>query len=319
MLKVLVSNIGFGQASPQALHLLKENVSLSLNENSIRYDEKELSERIRDADILIAGTEKITMGVINQASRLKLIARVGVGVDSVDLEAAKEKKISISYTPEAPSEAIPEFTLALMLNLIKNVSQIDRKMHQGVWQRDMGRMLSSMVIGVVGTGRIGAQLIKTLKTLYPDILIYFYDPFVEDVFGAQRLDLGKIFEVCDLVTFHLPLNEQTRNLVGQDLLQKMKKGSYLINTSRGGIVDEIDLYEALRGGPLAGAALDVFEVEPYQGLLNTLENCILTSHIGSMTQEVRALMENQVSEDIIRFVQKKPLLRALPGYNFCEY
>jgi len=319
MLKVLVSNIGFGQASPEALNLLREKLSLSLNENSVRYDENALSERIHDADILIAGTEKITRSVINQASCLKLIARVGVGVDSVDLEAAKEKKISISYTPEAPSEAIPEFTLALMLNVIKNVSQIDRKMHQGNWHRSMGRMLSSMVVGVVGVGRIGAQLIKTLKTLYPDLLIYFYDPFVDDVLGAQKVDLDKIFDVCDLVTLHLPLNEKTRNLVGQDLLQKMKKGSYLINTARGGIVNEIALYNALKGGHLAGAALDVFESEPYHGPLNTLENCVLTSHVGSMTQEVRALMENQVSEDIIRFVQKKPLLRALPGYNFCEY
>lgn len=314
---MLVSNIGFGQASPEALHLLKDNVTLCLNEHSIRYDEKTLGELIHDADILVAGTEKISRDVLNQASKLKLIARVGVGVDSVDLEAVREKKISISYTPEAPSKAIPEFTLSLMLNLIKNIHLIDRKMHQNVWQRSMGRMLSSMVVGVVGAGRIGTHLIKILKTLYSELHIYFFDPHVEQVLGANKLDLDKLFELCDLVTLHLPINDQTRNLVGQRLLLKMKKGSYLINTARGGIVDEFALYDVLKKGHLAGAAIDVFENEPYQGPLSDFDNCILTSHIGSMTYEVRALMEDQVSEDIVRFVQKKPLLRALPGFNFC--
>lgn len=318
MLKVVASLVGFGQSSPDALGLLKDHVTLHLNEKGQRYDEKALIEVIHDADIIVAGTEKISKTVLDQATKLKMIARVGVGVDSVDLEAAREKKISIIYTPEAPSEAIPEFTLGLMLNLIKGIHMSDRKMHQGGWQRPMGTTLSSMTVGVVGAGRIGANLIKNLKALYPTLSIYFYDPYVEKVTGAIKLDLDQVFEMCDLVTLHLPLNEQTRRLVTQHHLLKMKKGSYLINTARGGIVDEAALYDALNSGHLAGAALDVFEMEPYGGPLATLDNCLLTSHIGSMTREVRALMEDQVSEDIMRFVQNKPLLRALPGYNFCE-
>jgi D-3-phosphoglycerate dehydrogenase len=318
MFKVLVSNIGFGQASPKALLLLKEKVAISLNENSVRYDEPLLSILIQDADILIAGTEKISREVLKQAQRLKLIARVGGGVDSIDLEAVKEKQISISYTPEAPAEAIPEFTLTLMLNLIKNIGQIDRKMHDGDWQRYMGKMLSSMIIGIVGAGRIGARLIRILKILYPDIQIYFYDPFVDFASGATKVELNALFEISDLVSLHLPLTDHTRNLVGPSLLQRMKPGSYLINTARGGIVDEEALYEFLSSKHIAAAALDVFNHEPYQGPLNRLENCLLTSHIGSMTQEVREIMENQVSEDILRFVQNKPLLRALPGFNFRE-
>lgn len=319
MLKVLVSNIGFGQASPDVLRLLSEYAHLSLNENGRRYDEKMLIELIPDTDILIAGTEEISKQVIDRASKLKLIARVGVGMDSVNLEAAREKKISISYTPEAPSQAIPEFTLTLLLNLIKNTAHIDRNMHQGKWQRPMGRMLSSLVVGVIGAGKIGAQLIRMLKNLYPNLNIFFYDPYVVEVSGAQKLSLDELFKQCDLITLHLPLTEQTRHLVNQRQLLAMKKGSYLINTARGGIVDEAALFDVLRTQHLAGAAVDVFEIEPYEGPLRMLDNCILTSHVGSLTQEVRALMENQVGEDVMRFIQKKPLLRALPGFNFCGY
>lgn len=315
---IIISNTGFGKSTPQVLSALREQASLKLKESSEKLDEAKLSQFVKEATILIAGTEKITRKVLDNAPLLKLIARVGVGVDNIDLEAAREKKITITYTPTAPSVSLPEFTLTLMLNLIKHISMVDRQMHAGQWKRPMGRLLSSVVVGVVGAGKIGGGLIHLLKALYPQLKINFFDPCVESISGAQKMSLEDLMGVCDIVTLHLPLNDQTHNLIDQVALKAMKRGSYLINTSRGGIVNEDALAEALRDNYLAGAAIDVFEQEPYAGPLTKLENCLLTSHIGSMTYESRVLMETQVGEDVMRFIQKKPLLQPLPGYNFCE-
>lgn len=318
MPKVLISNTGFGQASPSALALLRQHADVHLNGTAVKYDEPTMQVLSVDADIIIAGTEKISAAVIEGSRTLKLIARVGVGVDSVHMDAARAKSVSICYTPEAPSQAIPEFTLALMLNVIKHVGVIDRRMHQGGWYKPLGRMLASLHVGVVGAGRIGAQLIQLLKALYPHMEISFYDPFVTNVAGAQKRDLSDLLAVCDLVTLHLPLLPQTQNLIGRDQLALMKKDGFLINAARGGIVDEDALLDALASGHLAGAGVDVFAQEPYNGPLNQIETCVLTSHVGSATQEVRAVMEDQVVEDIIRFIRGEALLRPLLGFDFTQ-
>lgn len=316
MHRVLVSNIGFGNASPESLKTLQNLGSVILNNEGIRFGEQDFIKRITDTQILIAGTEKITKNVLTHATNLKLIARVGVGVDNIDLDCAKKKMISISYTPDAPSEAVPEFTISLILNLLKGIHISDRKMHEKTWHRPMGRMLSSMKIGVVGAGKIGNRVIQLLKLISPSSEIFYYDPQIKFIKHATNCDLDEIFRQSDIVSLHLPLNNQTKNLVGMDRLRLMKKGSYLVNTSRGGIVDEIALYEKLKNNHLAGAAVDVFATEPYQGVLTELDNCLLTSHIGSLTQEVRALMEEQVVEDVIRFIKSEPLLRPFEDFNF---
>jgi D-3-phosphoglycerate dehydrogenase len=316
MLKVLVSNIGFGNSATSALAELNNLAKVQLNEQGVKYTEAELVDKISDANILIAGTEKISKLILDKASNLKLIARVGVGVDNIDLDCAKQKQINISYTPEAPSMAVPEFTLGMILNLIKNLSLSDRKMHQGLWHRPMGRMLSNMKIGIVGAGKIGTKLIKLLHSIAPECEINFYDPSVEIVAHAKKCSLNSLFQGSDLVSVHIPLTSVTTNLIDEPLMSSMKKGSYLVNTARGGIVNESALYKLLQNNHLSGAALDVFETEPYQGPLAQLDNCILTSHIGSLTKEVRGLMEEQVIEDVIRFITKQPLLRPLVGFNF---
>ncbi len=316
MHNILVSNIGFCSKSPNLLKELQNFGNVFLNTEGIRYTEKDFIEHISDADVLIAGTEKITRSVIEHAPHLKLIARVGVGVDSIDLEAAKEKKISISYTPDAPSEAVPEFTLALILNLLKQISASDRKMHQKIWHRPMGHMLSSLKVGIVGAGKIGAKIIQLIKLIVPSSDILFYDPYVEFTEHATKCSIEHLFRESDLISLHLPLNAKTKGLVGGKLLSLMKKESYFVNTSRGGIVDESILYQMLKSNHLAGAAIDVFETEPYQGRLTELENCLLTSHLGSLAQEVRDLMEEQVVEDVVRFLKGEPLLRPLNEFNF---
>lgn len=319
MPNILVSNIGFGLASPESLTKLQRVADVTLNEADIRFTERDFIERIQDADILIAGTEKITRLVVESATNLKLIARVGVGVDNVDLDYAQENKISICYTPDAPSEAVPEFTLSLMLNLIKGISVSDRKMHEKIWHKPMGRMLSSMKIGIVGAGKIGSKVINLIKSISPKTEILFYDPYLESLGHAIKCDIEQLFRECDIVSLHLPLNSKTRGLVGKNLLNIMKKESYLINTSRGGIIDEAALYQSLKSNYLAGAAMDVFEIEPYSGPLTELDNCLITSHMGSLTREVRALMEEQIVEDVMRFMNGQPFIRPLHGFNFSGY
>ena len=175
MLKILVSNISFGESYPEAINILSKQATIYLNEKSVRYSEEQFVDLIKDIDILIAGTEKITKPIIQAANKLKLIARVGSGVDNIDLEEANRKNISICYTPDAPSMAIPEFTLALMLNLIKGISYSDRNMHANIWHRTFGRNLSECAIGIFGCGKIGKELVKLLSTMHKDIKLYFYD------------------------------------------------------------------------------------------------------------------------------------------------
>ena len=317
MPKIVVSAMGFGRASPDAVDRLKKIAQLDLNTANVRYQEADFLEKLADAEVLIAGTEKISNRVLFEAKNLKLIARVGVGLDNIDLNVAKAHEISIAYTPEAPTQAIPEFTLSLMLNLVKNLHCVDRKMHQGEWYRPMGKMLSSLKVGIVGAGKIGSSLIHLLARAFPGIALYFYDPYVDgDDLAAVKCGLPELFQNCDMISLHLPLNEKTKGLVDAELLKSMKAGSYLVNTSRGGIVDEAALAALLAERHLAGAALDVFETEPYDGPLSILENCLLTAHIGSLTQEVRGLMEQQVAEDVCRFLQGKPLLRPVPGFDY---
>lgn len=318
MPNILVPNIGFGIASPGSLETLKELGSVTLNEKNVRFSEDDLIALIPNADILLVGTEKITARILGHAKNLKLIARLGVGVDNIDLEAVKQKGISITYTPEAPSKSVPEFALALMLDLLKGISLSNLKMHAQTWHRPMGRMLSSVTVGIIGAGKIGKGLIELIQKISPSTPICFFDPFVDHMDGVEKCDLDKLLLKSDVISLHLPLTKDTQKLINKDLLIKMKKDSYLMNTSRGAILDEDALYEVLASGHLAGAALDVFENEPYTGKLTHLENCITTAHIGSLTQEIRALMEEQVTEDIQRYVKGQDLLRSLNGFNTKE-
>lgn len=315
MHKILISNIGYGDASSESLVLLKEHADVVENISRFRFDEAMFLEHT-DADIIIAGTEKISENFIRSAKELKLIARVGVGVDNIDLEAAQDRKVSITYTPQAPSEAVPEFTLSLILNLIKGINQSDRGLANGEWIRPMGRMLNSMIVGIIGAGKIGAAVIGLIKSIAPASRIIFYDPYVDYVKNAEKVDFDAVLKHSDLVSLHMPLLPQTRNMIGEREIRLMKDGVFLVNTSRGGIIDEVVLARSLRSAKIAAAALDVFEKEPYSGELCSINNCLLTSHIGSMTTEVRALMERQVAEDVVNFIEQRPLLRALENFNF---
>lgn len=316
--KILISNAGFGACNPRALTLLKERFEVIENETGLRFDETQFLKSSEGVSAIIAGTEKITSRVIADSKHLKLIARVGAGVDSVDLPAAKEQRVSITYTPDAPAMAVPEFTLALMLGLVRKVATSDRAMHRGEWLKPAGDSLGDLHIGIIGAGKIGRRVIEMLCAMYPGIRISYYDPSAAAVAGAHKSNLHTIIQESDILSLHVPLMDSTRNMLNEKTIKSMKPGSYIVNTSRGGIVDEKALYDALKQGHLAGAALDVFEQEPYKGNLGELENCLLTAHIGSLTRQVRAVMEQQVAEDVVSFFEAQKLSRPLSGYDFIK-
>ena len=320
MLKVLITTIPFADKNNLPLELLKSvGAEFVINPIGRKLKEEELVELIEDYDILIAGTEPITSKVLDRAKKLKLISRVGIGLDSVDLAAAKKKGILVSYTPDAPAPAVAELTIGLMLSLLRNIHLSNSEMHRGQWHRYFGRRIPEITIGVIGVGRIGGRVLRRLssfgtpRTLVNDI---FPNHKIADNLKLEWVDKEIIIRESDLITLHLPLTKNTKNLITYKDLMKMKKDAIIINTSRGGIVNELDLHRALSEGHLSGAAIDVFEKEPYDGDLKNIEKCILTSHMGSMSIDCRIQMEIEATEEAVRFITGKPLQGLVPQVEY---
>lgn len=321
MHSVYISTTPFGQANRRPVELLERlGVPYRKNDLGRRLTSDELVERLEDSTILIAGTEKIDAKVLRSAKNLKLIARVGVGLDSVDLNSARELGIKVSYTPEAPADAVAELAFGMMFDLLRGVTRADRDLRRGEWKRHFGKRLGECVVGVVGVGRIGSRLIRHLLGAFPEIQILANDiRHIEAFDGEKRVrwaDKVELFTQADLVTLHVPLTPVTNRMVKASLLNLMKPTAFLINTSRGQVIAENDLAEALRKGTIAGAALDVFENEPYRGPLCELANCILTCHMGSMTADCRSRMEIEATEEACRFVRGEPLFQEVPESEY---
>ena len=321
-MKVLISTVPFGSLpNHDPLGLLEAaRVRYQLNPFGRRLTEPELIKLIHDVSILIAGTEPITTEVMEAAPQLQLIARVGIGLDSVDLEAARMRGIAVTYTPEAPAPAVAELTVGLMLDLLRSISRADRLMHSKHWKRFLGRRLDGLTVGVLGVGRVGKRVIRILRGGFPNVRILANDIQPDFSFG-EELDIewvekNKLYSNSDIVTLHLPLTQITNRLITEREIGMMKPSAFIINTSRGGIVDESALATALTSGCLAGAAIDVFDHEPYSGVLTDIEPCILTCHMGSMSEDCRAAMETEALEDVLRFVRGDPLKQPVPEVEY---
>jgi len=313
--RVLITTVPFGEVDRRPLALLEaEGIEYIINPLGRRLQSEELAELAADADVLIAGTEPITAAVMDRASRLRLISRVGIGLDNVDLLAAKQRGILVSYTPDAPAPAVAEMTMGLILSLLRSLARADRGMREGVWHRIVGRRLAKLTVGVIGVGRVGKRLISHLQGFGPNIMAN--DLIPDHEFGSAHrvrfVEKEAIYREADVITLHLPLTPLTRNLIAGREFDLMKSDAVLINTSRGGLVNEHELAEALKQGKLAGAAIDVFAQEPYSGELVTLENCLLTCHMGSMSRDCRVQMEQEATEEAVRFLRNEPLRLLVP-------
>tara|TARA_B110000008_G_scaffold268907_1_gene297534 strand:+ start:2496 stop:3482 length:987 start_codon:yes stop_codon:yes gene_type:complete len=315
-MKALITTVPFGKKNRKPLDLLeKNNIEYLINPLNKKLTEEDLLDLISDYDVIIAGTEKITNKVMTKGSNLKFISRVGIGLDSVDLIAAKRHGIMVSYTPDAPAPAVSDLTMGLMYSLLRKVHESNIRLHQGNWHRYFGKGLTDSTIGLIGVGRVGSRVLKNLlalgckRILYYDKNVRLNDEKLEQVEFHEKDD---IYKMSDLVSLHLPLDQETQNMITIKELSLMKKNALLINTARGGIINEKDLSVALEKKIIAGAAIDVFENEPYNGDLTRHDNCILTAHMGSMTAICRARMEIEAVEEAIRFIKGESLKGKVP-------
>jgi D-3-phosphoglycerate dehydrogenase / 2-oxoglutarate reductase len=270
----------------------------------------ELVSSVKDYDVIIVRSRtKVTKEVIDAASNAKIIARVGVGLDNVDVKSAEAKKIRVINAPEAASIAVAELAIGLMISLARNIPRADSEAKKGNWIKKelMGTQLSGKYLGIIGVGNIGRNIGRMAKALRMNLIGHDTIPinreFVTET-GMIVTDLNTLLQSSDFVTCHVPATPETIHMFNTERLAKMKPTAYLINTSRGEIIDEKALLDALRGKRLGGAALDVLEVEPpINRELISLPNVVCTPHIGAQTKEAQELAATVIAEKVIQILR----------------
>jgi len=299
---VVIALRSFAEYGNEPLEILQQHgYTLIKNDKMDNLSEDDLSDLLKEADGVIAGIETYSQEILKNAKHLKVISRVGIGLDSIDLEYASKSDIKVVNTPNAPSWPVTEHTITMILMLIKKLHVYNQRLRQNVWSPIESFMLRDKVVGVVGLGRIGQNVGIICASL--GCKVVGYDPYIsagsvdEDIKVMKSLE--EVLEVADILTLHIPLTKDNYHLISTGELETMKKRSFLVNTARGGVVDEDALYLALKNGHLAGAALDVFEKEPYDGSLLELENVILTPHVAAMAKEARIAMEIEAVENLV--------------------
>ena len=271
---------------------------------------EQIGEKIGSFEVVVVRSRtKITRELVEKADKCKIIARVGVGLDNIDQDAAKEKSIRVLNAVEGAITAVAELVIGLMLSMAREIPRADREVRNGNWIKKelMGTELKGKYLGIVGLGNIGKRLGRLARALNMNIIGYDVVP-IDDEFskevGLMKADLDTLLSSADYVSFHVPLLDSTRHMINGEKLKLMKKTTRIINTARGGVINEEDLYNSLKDGDLAGAALDVFEVEPATGnKLTTLPNFVATPHMGAQTKEAQLLAANVIAEKIIQVLR----------------
>lgn len=308
--KILITTSSFAKSDSSLLEtFVEQELQTVLNPYGRKLTESEVCELIElhQPVGMVAGVEPLTRQVLKKAKNLKVISRCGIGMDTVDLQAAKDLGIVVTNTSDAPTIPVAELTLGMILSLLRRIHISDASIRHSDWVRPMGNLLHGKTIGLIGCGRIGSYLAWLLSSF--GCIILGYDPFIDKGDKFSMVSLERILSDADIISLHIPHNEENHHFINAERIQKMKKGSLLINAARGGLVDEDALYNALYSGHLAGAALDCFEEEPYAGKLKGLNNVLLTAHIGSYAQEGRTMMERQAVENLLRELKKVGCIR----------
>ena len=271
---------------------------------------EQIAEEIGNFEVVVVRSRtKLTKDLIQKADKCKIIARVGVGLDNIDQTTAKEKNIRVINAVEGAMNAVAELVIGLMLSLAREIPRADREVRNGNWIKKelMGSELRGKYLGIVGMGNIGKRLGRLAKALNMNIIGYDVLPidegFAKEV-GLMKADLGTLLASADYVSLHVPLLDSTKHMINAEKISTMKNTARIINTSRGGVIDEDALYNALKDGVLGGAALDVFEVEPAtSNKLKELPNFISTPHMGAQTKEAQSLAANVIAEKIIQIIR----------------
>lgn len=301
-MKILITTSSYGEFDSKPLDVLKaKGCQILLNPFGKKLNKEQTLELYSgDIEGVVAGTETIDKEVLEKATSLKVLSRCGTGIENIDTACAADKGIKIYNTPDGPTDAVAELTVGLVLALLRHIVFSDRNIRDGVWDKKMGALLKGKKVGIIGFGRIGRRTGQLLFGLGAKVV--YCDPQVEEnsVPDFIKKLMDDLLAESDVVILHLPYSEKNKGLIGKDQLSIMKAGAVLVNVSRGGIVEEDALYESIKKGHLAGAALDVFVEEPYNGKLKELDNVILTPHIGSYAKEARIYMETEAAKNLIK-------------------
>ena len=301
--KVLVTARSFGTADDLAVRLLEENgcevKKLNAGDGPIS---EQLKTELPTADAVIAGLENYDRTLMENAGHLKVISRYGVGYDKVDLKAASDCRIAVTVTPDANKDSVADLAVSLMLNCARNIITMDKGIKSGSQTRPAGVEMWGKTLGIVGAGRIGKGVAKRCTGFNMKILCY--DQYIDETFqtecGAAYVSLDTLIREADFITIHSPLTAETKNMFGREQFRAMKPDAILVNTARGGIVDEEALYEALKSGQIRAAALDATAAEPpYGSPLCSLPNCILTPHAGAATLEAVSRMSLMAAQNAL--------------------
>ena len=296
------------QVNPTLNEILEKNGLQITYEPEITPDQ--IAEKIGAYEVVVVRSRtKITKDLIQRADKCKIIARVGVGLDNIDQDAAKEKNIRVINAVEGAMNAVAELVVGLMLSLAREIPRADREVRNGNWIKKelMGTELRGKYLGIVGLGNIGKRLGRLAKSFNMNIIGFDVMPIDEEFskeVGLMKADLGTLLASSDYVSLHVPLLDSTKHMINAEKIATMKSTARIINTSRGGVIDEDALYTALKNGVLGGAALDVFEVEPAtSNKLRDLPNFISTPHMGAQTKEAQSLAANVIAEKIIQILR----------------
>lgn len=309
MYKILITTSTFDLSNFQEnFEQINSNFKICTNPFKTKMNEEQISGMLdEDVIAMIAGTEPLTESVLKSAKSLKIIVRCGIGLDNVDLLAAKNLGIQVFNTPDAPTRSVAELTLAHILSILRKVSVSDRMIRAGNWKPLMGSLLFEKTVGIIGYGRIGKMVSKLLLGFGAKLLVY-------DIFQSQNTDdiqfvsKDRILQESDIITLHIPYTSENHHFIDRNAFSNIKKGAIIINVSRGGLIDDNVLYDAILENKIAGAALDCFEVEPYNGPLINCENVQLTAHMGSYAIESRIQQEVDSCNTLIRELKSNNII-----------
>lgn len=301
MSKILTTTSSFNiDGNPALQDLISKGFEVIGNPFGRRLTEEEITALfIEHKPIgMVAGVEPLTRKALEAARpNLKVIARCGTGMDALDQKAAADFNMAVSNTPDAPSLAVAELTLGMILSVLRHIATADRAIRNGKWQALMGSTLNGKKLGLMGGGRIGMRVAKLAMAFGAEIIIH--DPALKEVKSPMSLvSKNDLLAKSDILSLHLPYNKSLHHIIDTKALNSMKKGAILINAARGGLVDEDALADALKSEHIAGAALDVYENEPYEGILTTIDTALLTAHMGSYAKETRSNMEAEAAENL---------------------
>ena len=310
MEKILVTNASFAKYSKKAEEILIDYGLEIVRPNQPINDENDILEYLDGVVAIITGLEPITEKVISKALRLKVIGKHGIGVDNIDIEAAKKKGITVLNAPGTNKEAVADLVFGLMLSLARKIPNSDRQVRAGKWPKVFGQSVFGKTLGIIGLGAIGRSMVQRAKGFEMKVIAFdsYWDKEYAETNGVIYSSIDEILKEADFITLHVPLTPETNNSIGIEQLRSMKSTAYLINASRGGVVDEEALYKVLKEGKIAGAGLDVFSTEPpIDSPLFELDNVILSPHMGGFTDGALATTSEFIAKSIVDSLDGKEL------------